>query len=58
MFLYVQGLPVSADEGANIGAGVLLLWLSCSALLLGIAAVREAAGAFLRRRRGQRDVRG
>jgi membrane protease YdiL (CAAX protease family) len=37
MFVYVATLPLSADEGANIGAGVLLLWLLVSIGLLGLA---------------------
>ena len=58
MLLYVAQLRTAPDEGANIGAGVLLLWLACSALLAGIAVAREAGGAVLRRRRAQRDVHG
>jgi hypothetical protein len=37
MFVYVATLPLSADEGANIGAGVLLLWLLVSIGLLALA---------------------
>jgi len=42
MFLYVASLPAEPDEGANIGAGVLLLWVLLSGALLLVAAVVEA----------------
>ena len=43
MFVYVVTLPLSADEGANIGAGVLFLWLSGSLGLLLAAITRKPA---------------
>jgi hypothetical protein len=42
MFVYVATLPLSPDEGANIGAGVLLLWLLVSLGLLAVAVVRKS----------------
>jgi hypothetical protein len=45
MFVYVATLPLSADEGANIGAGVLFLWLSGSIGLLLAAITRKPAPA-------------
>lgn len=41
MLLYVDSLPVEADEGVNIGTGVLVLWLTVSSVLLVIAIVVE-----------------
>jgi hypothetical protein len=41
MLLYVDSLPVEPDEGVNIGAGVLFLWLIVSIALLVIAIVVE-----------------
>ena len=41
MLLYVDSLPEEPDEGVNIGAGVLVLWLSVSLALLAIALVVE-----------------
>ena len=46
---YVSELELRPEEGANIGAGVLLLWLSCSILLLGAAAVGEVVRVVVRR---------
>ena len=43
MFVYVATLPLSADEGANIGAGVLFLWLLVSLGLLAVGVVRDRA---------------
>jgi hypothetical protein len=51
MFLYVESLPVRADEGANIGAGVLFLWLIVSVLLLIVGIVRDGVVAAIRRMR-------
>ena len=50
MFFYVVSLDVEG-EGANIGAGVLLLWVLCSIGLLFVAGLREAVGAVARRLR-------
>ena len=41
MFIYVASLPTEPDEGVNIGAGVLLLWLVLSAALLLLALLIE-----------------
>lgn len=48
MFLYVASLDVD-EEGANIGAGVLLLWVLVSFALLAVGAGREAVTALRRR---------
>jgi len=48
MFLYVASLDVD-EEGANIGAGVLLLWVLVSFALLAVGAGREAVAALRRR---------
>jgi hypothetical protein len=42
MFAYVSSLPERPDEGVNIGAGVLLLWLVLSLGLLLVTLVVEA----------------
>jgi hypothetical protein len=42
MFAYVSSLPDRADEGVNIGAGVLLLWMVLSLGLLVLTLVVEA----------------
>jgi hypothetical protein len=49
MFLYVASIDVAPDEGANIGAGVMLLWILCSVALLAAAVVREVVAAVARR---------
>src|SRR5215217_8122621 len=51
MFVYVGSLPVREDEGANIGAGVLFLWLMVSVLLLAVGIVRDGVVAAVRRMR-------
>lgn len=40
---YVVGIEVAPEEGVNIGAGLLALWLAVSLLLLAAAAVVEVA---------------
>ena len=45
MFVYVVALPLPDDAGANIGAGVLFLWLLVSLGLLGLGAARELWGS-------------
>jgi len=51
MFLYVESLPLRANEGANIGAGVLFLCLMVSVLLLAVGIVRDGVVAAVRRMR-------
>jgi predicted MFS family arabinose efflux permease len=41
MFLYVASLPDEPGEGVNIGAGVLLLWLIPSGVLLVVTLLAE-----------------
>jgi hypothetical protein len=41
MFFYVDSLPERPDEGTNIGAGVLLLWLLVSFGLVLVLAARD-----------------
>ena len=41
MLFYVESVPVGPDEGVNIGAGVLLLWLIVSVALLAAGLVRD-----------------
>ena len=53
MFVYVDSIDPAPDEGANIGAGVLLFWILCSLGLLALAALREVIGG-LRRLRSRR----
>jgi peptidoglycan/LPS O-acetylase OafA/YrhL len=48
MFGYVASISTRPEEGANIGAGVLLLWLLVSILLLAIGVAREAVVALFR----------
>ena len=49
MFVYVASVDLAPDEGANIGAGVMLLWLLCSVALLATAVFREGVAAVARR---------
>ena len=49
MFLYVLTLGLDPSEGANIGAGVLLLWLLVSLAMLLVAGLAGAVGVFWRR---------
>ncbi|MBA2383095.1 MAG: hypothetical protein H0V68_00310 [Actinobacteria bacterium] len=53
MLAYVSTRPVGADEGINIGQGVLVLWLlaSLSISLLALVAESMRATAAKRRRR-------
>ena len=48
MFFFVADQP-DPDEGANIGAGVMLLWLMASAVILVVALSRELIGLAARR---------
>jgi peptidoglycan/LPS O-acetylase OafA/YrhL len=49
MLVYVSSIPTRPDEGVNIGAGVLALWLTASAALIAIGIAREGVGALVRR---------
>ena len=51
MFAYVASIDLGPDEGANIGAGVLLLLSTVSVLLLGATAIGELARVLVRRAR-------
>jgi hypothetical protein len=42
MFVYVDSLPERPGEGANIGAGVLLLWLLVSLVLVLVLVARDS----------------
>jgi phosphatidylserine synthase len=48
MFAYVSSLPEREQEGVNLGAAVLLLWLLVSFVILAIAVVREVVTAVRR----------
>jgi hypothetical protein len=48
MFFYVDSRPSQPDEGVNIGAGVLVLWLLASVALLAIGVVRDVVVATVR----------
>jgi hypothetical protein len=48
MFAYVSSIEMQPDEGANIGAGVLLLWFLGSLLLLAVGLAREVVAAVFR----------
>jgi hypothetical protein len=41
MFLYVASLPEEPGEGVNIGAGVLVIWLIASVVVLLVALLAE-----------------
>jgi len=56
MFVYVASVDLAPDEGANIGAGVMLLWLLCSVALLAAAMLREVVAAVARRLTRQRGT--
>jgi hypothetical protein len=49
MFVYVSTLDLDPSEGANIGAGVLLLWLPVSLAMLLVAGIVGAVGVVRRR---------
>ena len=49
MFLYVASIDLAPEEGANIGAGVMLLWILCSIGLLAATGIGEALKAVGRR---------
>jgi hypothetical protein len=49
MYHYVSSIELAPEEGANIGAGVLLLWWSMSLLLLGVAVIGELVRIVVRR---------
>ena len=46
MLAYVSSLPLRSDEGANIGEGLLVLWLLAAVALTLLAAVIEGVRAF------------
>jgi hypothetical protein len=48
MFVYVASLSTEPDEGVNIGAGVLLLWLFVSLILVALGVAREGVTALWR----------
>jgi hypothetical protein len=48
MFFYVDSLELQPDEGVNIGAGVLALWLVASIALLAIGVVRDVVVGMVR----------
>ena len=48
MFAYVSSLPDREQDGVNLGAAVLLLWMLASFLVLAIAVVREVVTAVHR----------
>ena len=50
MFWYVASLELEPSEGANIGAGVLLLAVLLSLALLPFAGIQEVVNAVRRRR--------
>ena len=49
MYDYVASMELAPDEGANIGAGILLLWWSVSLLLFGVAGLGELVRIVVRR---------
>lgn len=49
MFLYVASIDLAPEDGANIGAGVMLLWILCSIALLAAGVLREVIAAVGRR---------
>ena len=49
MLVYVASLDIPADEGANIGEGVLALWLAVSIVLLVAELTREGISVLWRR---------
>ena len=51
MFGYIASIELAPDEGANIGAGVMLLWSAISVVLLGALALAEIARFAVRRLR-------
>jgi hypothetical protein len=48
MFFYVASLPERADEGVNIGSGVLLLWWLVSLVLLLVLVLRDLTARAIR----------
>jgi hypothetical protein len=57
MFFYVNSIPVGPDEGVNIGAGIMLLWLLGTFGLLGILIVRDGLVFIVREFRAERRQR-
>jgi len=53
MLVYVASIELAPDEGANIGAGVLFLWLLVSLVLLVAGGVRELVALVVRSRRAR-----
>jgi hypothetical protein len=41
MLVFILLLPISDEEGANIGAGVMLIWLIVSVVLLRLCVARR-----------------
>jgi hypothetical protein len=51
MLVYVSSRPVRADEGVNIGEGVLALWLAASLVIALAGLLGEGVRVAVRRRR-------
>jgi hypothetical protein len=49
IFLYVASIDLAPEEGANIGAGVMLFWILCSIALLAAAVLCEVIASAGRR---------
>jgi 4-amino-4-deoxy-L-arabinose transferase-like glycosyltransferase len=58
MLFYVESRPVAPDEGVNIGAGVLVLWLVVSVALLAVGVAREVIALTVREFRAERRSKG
>jgi hypothetical protein len=58
MLFYVDSGPVAPDEGVNIGAGVLVLWLVVSVALLAVGVAREVVAFTVREFRAERQGKG
>jgi beta-lactamase regulating signal transducer with metallopeptidase domain len=56
MALYIWSLDTEPQEGVNIGAGVMVLWVIGTVIVLVAAAIAEGVRAALRSRKTSRTT--
>ena len=54
MALYIWSLDTEPQEGVNIGAGVMVLWVIGTVIVLAVAAIAEGVRSALRSRKTAR----
>ena len=57
MALYVWSLDTEPQEGANIGAGIMVFWVMGTIIVLAAAAIGEGVRFALRSRKNSRTIK-